>query len=81
MTIKHVFSLIIFQMCLTGKWVNSNGGTHFLKLNPELRVLPDFLFVLAGELLQVGLERLQLFRHLAEEQQQVDDYMNSAKRV
>lgn len=58
----------MLHMFLTGKWVNSNGGTHFLKLNPELGALSDFLFMLAGKLLQVGLEGLQLLRHLSEKQ-------------
>lgn len=53
-------------MLLTGEWVNTNSGAHLLKLNPELGVLSDFLLVFAGELLQVGLEGLQLLRHLGE---------------
>lgn len=57
-----------FKKFLTGKWVDSNSGTHFLKLNPELGALSDFLLVFAGKLLQVGLECLQLFRHLEEEE-------------
>lgn len=65
----YVILQIKSQMFLTGKWVDSNGGTHFLKLNPELWVLSDFLFMFAGKLLQVGLECLQLLRHLAEKKQ------------
>lgn len=52
-------------MFLTGKRVHTNGGTHFLKLDPELWVLADLLFVLAGKLLQVRFEGFQLLRHLA----------------
>lgn len=40
-----------FFMVLTGQRVDSNGGTHLLKLNPELGTLADFLLVLAGKLL------------------------------
>lgn len=56
---------------VTGKWVDTNGGTHFLKLDPELGVLANLLFMFAGKLLQVGLEGLQLFRHLTEKHKPV----------
>lgn len=52
-------------MVLTCEGVDADGGAHFLKLDPELRVLADLLFVLAGKRLQVGLECFQLFGHLA----------------
>ena len=58
-------------MFLTGEWVDSNGRTHLLKLNPELGVLSDFLFMFAGKFLQVGLEGFQLLRHLEEKQKQM----------
>lgn len=54
----------IFKVLLTCERVDSDGGAHLLKLNSELWVLSDFLFVFAGKLLQVGLERIQLFGHL-----------------
>lgn len=57
------------QKLLTGERIDSNGGAHFLKLNPELGVLSDFLFMFARKLLQVGLEGLQLLGHLARKQQ------------
>lgn len=51
---KHM--LIISQIILTCKRVNTDGGTHFLKLDPELWVLADLLFMFAGKFFQVGLE-------------------------
>lgn len=60
---KHM--LIISQIILTCKRVNADGGTHFLKLDPELWVLADLLFMFAGKFFQVGLERFQLLGHLA----------------
>lgn len=58
--------LLKLKQFLTGQRVDSNGGAHFLELNPELWAFSDLLFVFAGKLLQVRLERLQLFRHLEE---------------
>ena len=49
---------------LTGKWIDANGGTHFLKLDSELGILSYFLFMFAGKLLQVRLKGLDLFGHL-----------------
>ena len=40
--------------------LSANGGTHVLKLHPELRILPDLLLVFAGKFFQVGLEHVQL---------------------
>lgn len=48
--------LIISQIILTCKRVNTDGGTHFLKLDPELWVLADLLFMFAGKFFQVCLE-------------------------
>lgn len=60
--------LIISQIILTCKWVNADGGTHFLKLDPELWVLADLLFMFAGKFFQVGLESFQLLGHLAKKE-------------
>lgn len=53
-----------YRQLLTGQRIHPNGGTHVLELHSELRILSDLLLVLAGKFLQVGLEHVQLLRHL-----------------
>ena len=44
----------------TCKGIDTNSGTHLLKVTPELRVLPNVILVLPSKLFQVFAKCVQL---------------------
>lgn len=54
--ISTLYTLMFNNKIHTCEWINPYSGTHLLELHPELRVFTDFLFMLAGKLLQMGLK-------------------------